>query len=278
ATDRTELAELIAASDLVKTTDSHYINASLASRKAYEQALQAAQIILADANASQAVVNQAVESLKATQAALDGQATDYVSLRNLVAVSSVLKATDAKYLNASEVQKAAYDQALDAAQLVLADASASQAAVDQALATLKAAQEALDGVATATTEEPKEPTETPTKPITEEQTPPEHTEVSNAGTGSQPQGIVNKLPKLKVPLPTQNLIQLKATNQHPLSKENGSSNSSSLTEKTVETSSPDSSNTQLPNTGQESSIYVSFLGLLGLVLTSFNLLKKNKID
>ncbi|HEM2810287.1 TPA: FIVAR domain-containing protein, partial [Streptococcus suis] len=68
ATDRTELAELIAASDLVKTTDSHYINGSLASREAYEQALQAAQIVLADPTASQAVVNQAVESLKAAQA------------------------------------------------------------------------------------------------------------------------------------------------------------------------------------------------------------------
>ncbi|HEM2810237.1 TPA: FIVAR domain-containing protein, partial [Streptococcus suis] len=231
-----------------------------------------------DATASQAVVNQAVESLKAAQTALDGQATDYVSLRNLVAVSSVLKATDAKYLNASEVQKAAYDQALEAAQRVLADTSASQAAVDQALATLKAAQEALDGVATATTEEPKEPTETPTKPITEEQTPPEHTEVSNSGTGSQPQDIVNKLPKLKVPVPKLNLIQLKATNQPPLTQEIESNNSSSLTEKAVEASSQDSSTAQLPNTGQESAIYVTFLGLLGLVLTSFNLLKKNKID
>lgn len=278
ATDRTELAELISGSDLVKTTDSHYINASLASQEAYEQALQTAQIVLADVTASQAVVNQAVESLKASQVALDGQETDYTALRNLVAVSSVLKATDAKYLNASEVQKAAYDQALEAAQLVLADASASQAAVDQALAALKVAQEALDGVATATTEEPKEPTETPTKPTTEEQTPPEHTEVSNSGTGSQPQGIVNKLPKLKVPLSKPNLIQLKSTNQPPLSQENRSSNSSSLTEKAVEASSQDSSNAQLPNTGQESAIYVSLLGLLGLMLTGYNLLKKNKVD
>ncbi|HFR3775492.1 TPA: LPXTG cell wall anchor domain-containing protein [Streptococcus suis] len=46
----------------------------------------------------------------------------------------------------------------------------------------------------------------------------------------------------------------------------------------MEASSQDSSTAQLPNTGQESAIYVTFLGLLGLVLTGYNLLKKNKVD
>ncbi|NQN68951.1 FIVAR domain-containing protein, partial [Streptococcus suis] len=101
ATDRTELAELIAASDLVKTTDSHYINASLASREAYEQALQAAQSVLSDPTASQAVVNQAAESLKVAQTALDGRATDRTELAELIAASDLVKTTDSHYINAS---------------------------------------------------------------------------------------------------------------------------------------------------------------------------------
>ncbi|MFX4027218.1 hypothetical protein ACJBYX_10395, partial [Streptococcus suis] len=44
-------------------------------------------------------------------------------MRSAVSVSSVLKATDATYLNASENVKHAYDQAVEAAKAILADES-----------------------------------------------------------------------------------------------------------------------------------------------------------
>ncbi|HFR3949333.1 TPA: S8 family serine peptidase [Streptococcus suis] len=113
-----------------------YYNAENTKQIAYDTAIRSAQLVLNQENVTQAVVNQALADLLAAKANLDGQKTDISALRSAVSVSSVLKATDAKYLNASENVKQAYDQAVEAAKAILADESASQASVDQALAVL----------------------------------------------------------------------------------------------------------------------------------------------
>lgn len=138
-----------------------YYNAENTKQIAYDTAVRSAQLVLNQENVTQVVVNQALADLLAAKAGLDGQKTDISALRSAVSVSSVLKATDAKYLNASENVKQAYDQAVEAAKAILADESASQASVDQALAILTSAQAELDGVATSTNDA-KEPANTAT--------------------------------------------------------------------------------------------------------------------
>lgn len=138
-----------------------YYNAENTKQIAYDTAIRSAQLVLNQENVTQAVVNQALADLLAAKANLDGQKTDISALRSAVSVSSVLKATDAKYLNASENMKQAYDQAVEAAKAILADESASQASVDQALAVLTSAQAELDGIATSTNDA-KEPANTAT--------------------------------------------------------------------------------------------------------------------
>ena len=138
-----------------------YFNAENTKQIAYDTAVRSAQLVLNQENVTQAVVNQALADLLAAKANLDGQKTDISALRSAVSVSSVLKATDAKYLNASENVKQAYDQAVEAAKAILVDESASQASVDQALAVLTSAQAELDGVATSTNDA-KEPANTAT--------------------------------------------------------------------------------------------------------------------
>lgn len=138
-----------------------YYNAENTKQIAYDTAVRSAQLVLNQENVTQAVVNQALADLLAAKANLDGQKTDISALRSAVSVSSVLKVTDAKYLNASENVKQAYDQAVEAAKAILVDESASQASVDQALAALTSAQAELDGVATPTNDA-KEPANTAT--------------------------------------------------------------------------------------------------------------------
>lgn len=138
-----------------------YYNAENTKQIAYDTAVRSAQLVLNQENVTQVVVNQALADLLAAKAGLDGQKTDISALRSAVSVSSVLKATDTKYLNASENVKQAYDQAVEAAKAILADESASQASVDQALAILTSAQAELDGVATSTNDA-KEPANTAT--------------------------------------------------------------------------------------------------------------------
>lgn len=232
-----------------------YYNAENTKQIAYDTAVRSAQLVLNQENVTQAVVNQALADLLAAKANLDGQKTDISALRSAVSVSSVLKATDAKYLNASENVKQAYDQAVEAAKAILADESASQASVDQALAVLTSAQAELDGVATSTNDA-KEPVNTATDkkdegtvtppPIDSEkvdvQAPPVK-DTENSGyvpIGQKP----NPQPTLPRPVTLQ--ASLSSPNQ----------------EKQV---------TQLPNTGENDTRYYLVLGViigLGTLLVS----------
>lgn len=232
-----------------------YYNAENTKQIAYDTAVRSAQLVLNQENVTQAVVNQALADLLAAKANLDGQKTDISALRSAVSVSSVLKATDAKYLNASENVKQAYDQAVEAAKAILADESASQASVDQALAVLTSAQAELDGVATSTnvakepantaTDKKDEGTVTP-PPIDSEKVDVQAPPVKDTGnSGYVPIGQKpNTQPTLPRPVTLQ--ASLSSPNQ----------------EKQV---------TQLPNTGENDTRYYLVLGViigLGTLLVS----------
>ncbi|MEG3245983.1 S8 family serine peptidase [Streptococcus suis] len=232
-----------------------YYNAENAKQIAYDTAVRSAQLVLNQENVTQAVVNQALADLLAAKANLDGQKTDISALRSAVSVSSVLKATDAKYLNASENVKQAYDQAVEAAKAILADESASQASVDQALAVLTSAQAELDGIATSTNDA-KEPANTATDkkdegtvtppPIDSEKVDVQAPPVKDTGnSGHVPIGQKPN-PQPTLPRPVTLQASLSSPNQ----------------EKQV---------TQLPNTGENNTKYYLVLGViigLGTLLVS----------
>ncbi|HEL2216212.1 TPA: S8 family serine peptidase [Streptococcus suis] len=232
-----------------------YYNAENTKQIAYDTAVRSAQLVLNQENVTQAVVNQALADLLAAKAGLDGQKTDISALRSAVSVSSVLKATDAKYLNASENVKQAYDQAVEAAKAILADESASQASVDQALAVLTSAQAELDGIATSTNDA-KEPANTATDkkdegtvtppPIDSEKVDVQAPPVKDTGnSGHVPIGQKPN-PQPTLPRPVTLQASLSSPNQ----------------EKQV---------TQLPNTGDNDTRYYLVLGViigLGTLLVS----------
>ncbi|HEM3543204.1 TPA: S8 family serine peptidase [Streptococcus suis] len=223
-----------------------YYNAENTKQIAYDTAVRSAQLVLNQENVTQAVVNQALAELLAAKANLDGQKTDISALRSAISVSSVLKATDAKYLNASENVKQAYDQAVEAAKAILADESASQASVDQALAVLTSAQAELDGVATSTNDA-KEPANTATDkkdegtvtppPIDSEKVDVQAPPVKDTGnSGHVPIGQKPN-PQPTLPRPVTLQASLSSPNQ----------------EKQV---------TQLPNTGENDTKYYLVLGVI----------------
>lgn len=232
-----------------------YYNAENTKQIAYDTAVRSAQLVLNQENVTQAVVNQALADLLAAKANLDGEKTDISALRSAVSVSSVLKATDAKYINASENVKQAYDQAVEAAKAILADESASQASVDQALAVLTSAQAELDGVATSTNDA-KEPANTATDkkdegtvtppPIDSEKVDVQAPPVKDTGnSGYVPIGQKPN-PQPTLPRPVTLQASLSSPNQ----------------EKQV---------TQLPNTGENDTRYYLVLGViigLGTLLVS----------
>lgn len=232
-----------------------YFNAENTKQIAYDTAVRSAQLVLNQENVTQAVVNQALADLLAAKAGLDGQKTDISALRSAVSVSSVLKATDAKYLNSSENVKQAYDQAVEAAKAILADESASQASVDQALSVLTSAQAELDGVATSTNDA-KEPANTATDkkdegtvtppPIDSEKVDVQAPPVKDTGnSGHVPIGQKPN-PQPTLPRPVTLQASLSSPNQ----------------EKQV---------TQLPNTGENDTRYYLVLGViigLGTLLVS----------
>ncbi|MGT2926333.1 S8 family serine peptidase [Streptococcus cuniculipharyngis] len=137
-----------------------YYNATKTKQVQYETLVRSAQLVLADEQASQVSVNQALSSLSQAREELDGQETDYRALRDAVGFSSLLKATAAKYKNASETSKVIYDKAVELAQALLATKEATQDMVDQALAQLTEAHAGLDGRDSAHSEQASSSQET----------------------------------------------------------------------------------------------------------------------
>ncbi|MHC3596822.1 S8 family serine peptidase [Streptococcus suis] len=232
-----------------------YYNAENTKQIAYDTAVRSAQLVLNQENVTQAVVDQALADLLAAKAGLDGQKTDISALRSAVSVFSVLKATDAKYLNASENVKQAYDQAVEAAKAILADEFASQASVDQALAVLTSAQAELDGVATSTNDA-KEPANTATDkkdegtvtppPIDSEKVDVQAPPVKDTGNSGHVPIVQKPNPQPTLPRPVTLQASLSSPNQE------------------IQV-------TQLPNTGDNDTRYYLVLGViigLGTLLVS----------
>ncbi|WP_449674270.1 hypothetical protein ACTQKJ_04310 [Eggerthellaceae bacterium PR-HUZ602407-17] len=148
----------------LKTADPSYQNSTKEEREAYDKAVAQANKVVADPNASQKEVNEAIKKLKEAKAKLDAKATDKSKLAAAEKQSfdnpvpgdaskqSVFykNANNKKDNGASDQEKQAaakavqdYDDALAKAREVLNNEKATQAQVDEAKQKLEAAEAAL---------------------------------------------------------------------------------------------------------------------------------------
>ena len=151
----------------LKTADPAYQNATDKEREAYDDAVKKANDLLANPNASQKEVNEAIAALEKAKKALDDKATDKSKLitaekltfdnpdpKDASKQSTFYKNALAKKNSAdpkvTQEQKTAaetainnYDQALDKARKVLKNDKATQAEVDDAKKKLEAAEKEL---------------------------------------------------------------------------------------------------------------------------------------
>lgn len=150
----------------------NYYNASDEAKKAYNDALDKANRVLADPKATQDQLDEANSALTSAKAGLTGVATDNSGLEKAVNEANTTKLDD-KYYNASQDKKQAYDEALAQAAKLLNDKTASQKAVAEAVANLEKAKAELNGEPNFiggdyTPSEPSTPsTETPAEKTTE---------------------------------------------------------------------------------------------------------------
>ena len=141
ATDKAALQSAVSEADTVKG-DSKYYNAK--NKDAYDKALAAAQKVIDNPAATQQEVEDAQTALAAAQTALNGSATDKAALQSAVDAANTTKLDD-KYYNASQDKKQAYDEAFAQATKLLNDKTASQKAVDDAVANLEKTKAELNG-------------------------------------------------------------------------------------------------------------------------------------
>ena len=141
----------------LKTADPTYQNSSETERKAYDDAVAEAQKVVADPNASQKEVNEAIKKLKDAKAALDKNATDKAPLDAAVQKSfdnpdptkpdkqSVFYKNAKAKTNDPDAKKAVedYDKALAEAKRVLGDKNATNDDVKKAKEALEKAEAAL---------------------------------------------------------------------------------------------------------------------------------------
>ena len=167
--DKDGLKSAVAEADTVKG-DSKYYNAK--NKDDYDKALAAAQKVIDNPAATQQEVDDAKKALADAKTALNGSATNKDALQKDVDDSRFTKTND-KYYNASQDKKQAYDEALAQAAKLLNDKTASQKAVDDAVANLERAKAELNGEPNFiggdyTPSEPSTPsTETPAEKTTE---------------------------------------------------------------------------------------------------------------
>ncbi|WNC14799.1 S-layer homology domain-containing protein [Brevibacillus brevis] len=115
-----------------------------------QQALQKAETVLADPNATQQEVNEALSSLTKARDGLKkpGQPTPAVDKSKLQAKTEQIKSEDLKAEDYTSESWAELQNALQKAKTVLADPYATQQEVDKALTALVTAYEGLDKVST----------------------------------------------------------------------------------------------------------------------------------
>ena len=143
ATNKDALHSDVAAADTVKSSPAYY-NGSDDAKKAYEAALEKANQVLSDDNATQKEVEEAKRALESAKDGLKGEATNKDALHSDVDDSRFTKTND-KYYNASQDKKQAYDEAFAQATKLLNDKTASQKAVDDAVANLEKTKAELNG-------------------------------------------------------------------------------------------------------------------------------------
>ncbi|MDY4364970.1 SIALI-17 repeat-containing surface protein [Streptococcus sp. 21WXBC0044M1] len=142
--DLISLHNLLAESDQIKA-QARYFNDSQSHQDNYDAALTAGQAILSQSQASQAEVNQLVEQINQAKAQLSGLEVVKTALQTEYDLNPTIK-TSVKYKNADSEKQTAYTDELTKAEGVLNNQTATQVQVNQALASLTASKEALNGV------------------------------------------------------------------------------------------------------------------------------------
>lgn len=129
-------------------------------KKAYDEALQAAEAARDDDNATQKAVDDAKAKLDAAREKLNDFTTNKDELSAAIATdgkvntgrddqgTQTLTKADPTYQNSTKEEREAYDKAVAEAQKVVADPNASQKEVNEAIKKLKEAKEKLDAKAT----------------------------------------------------------------------------------------------------------------------------------
>jgi len=125
--------------------EARYFNDDQSHQSNYDSALMAAQAILTQSQASQAEINQLVEQIKHAKAQLSGLEVVKTALQTEYDLNVTVK-TSAKYKNADSDKKTVYIEQLAKSEIVLNSQTATQVQVNQVLASLQAAKEALNGV------------------------------------------------------------------------------------------------------------------------------------
>ena len=125
--------------------EARYFNDDQSHQSNYDSALMAAQAILTQSQASQAEINQLVEQIKQAKAQLSGLEVVKTALQTEYDLNVTVK-TSAKYKNADSDKKTVYTDQLAKSEIVLNSQTATQVQVNQALASLQVAKEALNGV------------------------------------------------------------------------------------------------------------------------------------
>ena len=142
--DLISLHNLLAEADQIKA-QARYFNDSQSHQANYDAALTAGQAILSQSQASQAEVNQLVEQINQAKAQLSGTDVVKTALQTEYDLNPRVK-TSVKYKNADSDKQTAYTDELTKADKVLNNQTATQVQVNQVLASLTAAKEALNGV------------------------------------------------------------------------------------------------------------------------------------
>ena len=142
--DLISLHSLLAEANQIKA-QARYFNDSQSHQANYDATLTAGQAILSQSQASQAEVNQLVEQINQAKAQLSGPEVVKTALQTEYDLNPTVK-TSVKYKNADSEKQTAYTDELTKAEGVLNNQTATQVQVNQALVSLTAAKEALNGV------------------------------------------------------------------------------------------------------------------------------------
>lgn len=125
----------------VRNTPAYY-NSSEEAQTAYNNAINAGQAVLNQANPSGSEVKNALDAINAAKGNLKGEATNTTALETALTNANNAKETG-NYTNADEANQEALNNAITAGQEILKNTNATQAQVDSAA---KAITEAINGL------------------------------------------------------------------------------------------------------------------------------------